>query len=126
MQTAKTYQSSWYRRNTWTVFVLVGAMVALIGAGDLSSSYGDHTSQENALNELFLGLLPIAIAVGGMRRGQRWAWYAMSVWTVWIAAQVQLALSFDRTGEAITAIVILALSLAALALSFRNPLEGQR
>lgn len=126
MDHAKTVTNPWYQRYSWTVFVLIGAFVVLIGAGDLSSSYGDHTFQENALNELLVGILAIVIAVGGMRRAEPWAWYAMSAWTLWIVVQGLLAFSSERTDEGISAVVMLVLALAGLGLSFRSSFQDRR
>lgn len=107
-------------RYAWTVFVLMGALLLFFGTSDLTSGSAYDTQQENALNELFIGLLGIVTAVFGMRRGQRWAWYAMATWPLWIAAQGLLAWSYGHTGEALTTVVMLVLSVSALGLSFGN------
>ena len=124
--TAPAHARSWFERYSWTVFVLIGALVLLIGLTDFPGANGDHTAQENALNEQIVGLMAIVVAAGGLRRGERWAWYAISVWTLWAIAQGLLAFGAGRMGEAITAVIMLALAFAALALSFRNSFGARR
>ena len=58
------------------------------------------------------------IAVIPLRRRQRWAWYAMALWPVWIVAQSVRAASAGKTPEITTAIFLLALVFVALALSY--------
>ena len=118
MVTSTATKTSAVQRYAWTVFVGLGAFAVLIGVGDFSSDAFDHTLRENGLNEVMIGLLALVIAAGGLRRGERWAWYAMSTWTVWLVAQGLLAFSSGRTDEGISAVVFLALALAALALSY--------
>jgi hypothetical protein len=70
----------------WIVFAGLGALLILLGAGDLIGR-GTSLLRENSLNELLIGLFGVAIAVFGLRRGDRWAWYAMLLWPVWLMAQ---------------------------------------
>lgn len=107
-----------FERNAWTVFVLLSAILVLFGLSDLPGAIGS-LARENALNELFIGLLSGTIAVMGLRRRQRWAWYSMALWPLWIAAQGARALSVGDTGEGVTALVLLVVALAALALAYR-------
>jgi len=55
----------------------------------------------------------------GLRRGQRWAWYAMALWPVWIGAQAARAGTAGMTAEAGTGLFLLIVALVALALSYR-------
>jgi hypothetical protein len=82
------------------------------------------------LNELLIGLFGVAIAVYGLRRGERWAWYAMLLWPLWLIAQNGRAISGAyMTGEATSILtstllllagpVFLILIVAALVLSHR-------
>lgn len=123
--TVPTHARPWFERYSWTVFVLVGAFLLLIGASDFSNATGDHTIAEDGLNEMLIGLLAIVVATGGFRRGERWAWFTMSVWTLWVVAQGWLAFDTGRTGEGVTAVLMLALCLLALAVSFRNSFEAR-
>ncbi len=109
---------SWFERSSWTVFVFFSAILVLFGATDLPVA-STSTSRENAINELFIGLLSGAIVVMGLRRRKRWAWYAMALWPVWIVAQAVRAASSGKTDEMMTAVVLLIFAVAALALSFR-------
>ena len=115
---------SWFERYSWTVFVFFSAVLLLFGATDLPGA-STPTSRENAINELFIGFLSVAIAVMGLRRRQRWAWYAMALWPVWIVAQAVRAASAGNTGEMWTAVFLLVFALVALALSYR-PASGRR
>ena len=94
--------------------------------------FGADTSpaRENSLNELLIGLFGVAIAVHGLRRGERWAWYAMLLWPLWLIAQNGRAISGAyMTGEAnsiLTSLLLLLagplfliLIVAALVLSYR-------
>jgi len=109
---------SWFERYSWTVFVFFSAILVLFGATDLPVA-STSTSRENAINELFIGFFTAAIAVMGLRLRQRWAWYAMALWPVWIGAQAVRAASAGKTDEMWTAVFLLVFALAALALSFR-------
>lgn len=119
MATATTRVRSGLERYAWTVFVLLGAILLLLGVGDLSGA-GTSLQRENALNELLIGFFGITVAVYGLRRGERWAWYAMWLWPLWIVAQTWRALSAGKTGESMAAPVFLVLIAAALALSYRR------
>ena len=105
-------------RYSWTVFVFFSAILVLFGATDLPVA-STSTSRENAINELFIGFFTAAIAVMGLRLRQRWAWYAMALWPVWIGAQAARAASTGKNDEMWTAVFLLVFALAAMALSFR-------
>jgi hypothetical protein len=116
--TGTASQGSWFERYSWTVFVFLSAILLLFGVSDLPGATSS-TAQENAINEFFIGCLGAAIAVMALRRRQRWAWYAMALWPVWIVAQSVRAAAAGKTAEMLTAIFLLVLVLAALALSYR-------
>jgi hypothetical protein len=120
MATATERLGSPFERYAWTAFVLVGVLLLLIGAGDLASAGSNGLLQEDALNELFIGILGIVVAAGGLRRGDRWAWYTMATWPVWIVAQGIGAWSRGKEGQAISAVVFLVIVAAALALTYRR------
>jgi hypothetical protein len=116
---------SWFERYSWTVFVFFSAILVLFGVSDLPGA-ATSTERENAINELFIGLLSGAIAVMGLRRRQRWAWFGMALWPVWIVAQAARAASAGKTGEMTTAVVLLVFALVALALSYRPAFRDQQ
>lgn len=118
MATGKAPSRSWFERYSWTVFVFLSAILLLFGVSDLPGATSS-TARENAINEFFIGCFSAAIAVMALRRRQRWAWYAMALWPVWIVAQSVRAAAAGNTGEMMTAIFLLALVFVALALSFR-------
>lgn len=119
MHAARTSPRSWFERYAWTVFVFLSAVLLLFGAGDLQGAT-NSTVRENAINELFIGCLSALVAVMGLRRRQRWAWYAMALWPLWIGAQAVRAGTAAATAEMATAFVLLMLALIALGLSFRT------
>ena len=113
-----------------TVFVGLGVLLILVGAGDI---FGADTSlkRENSLNELLIGLFGVAIAVYGLRHGEHWAWYAMLLWPLWLVAQNWRSISSDYMTGTVNSIltflllllagpVFLILVAAALALSYRK------
>lgn len=101
MTTGTTRAQSGFVRHAWTIFVGLGALMILNGVGDMFAGplilngVGDlsdvreltNLNHENSLNELLIGLFGVAIAVYGLRRGERWAWYAMLLWPLWTIAQ---------------------------------------
>ena len=115
---------SGFERYAWTVFAALGAFLILLGVADLFGN-GASLNRENSLNELLIGLFGVAIAVYGLRRGERWAWYAMLFWPVWLIAQSWRALSAGKTGEVVAAPVFLILIAAALALSYRKSFSNR-
>lgn len=106
------------QRYSWTVFVLLSVILLLLGALDLPGST-TSIERENAINELFIGCLTAVITLVGLRRHQRWAWFATALWPVWIAAQALRGASVGKTAEMTSAIVLLVIALVALALSYR-------
>jgi hypothetical protein len=129
MATLTIQSRSGFVRYAWTVFVGLGALLVLLGVGDLIQN-GTSLFREDSLNELLIGLFGVAIAVYGLRRGERWAWYAMLLWPVWLIAQSWRA--FERTvvtGESNSTLsslldlaagfVLLPLIVIALTLSYR-------
>jgi hypothetical protein len=111
-------EQSWLERYSWTVFVFLSAVLLLFGATDMPGA-ATSAARENALNELFIGGLSAAVAVMGLRRRERWAWYAMALWPLWIVAQSVGAATAGKTAEMMSGIFLLVLAFAALALSYR-------
>ena len=114
----------------WTVFVAFGLIAFVVGAsglfGDTSISVKGallevhNLNGENSINEMQGGLFIVLIAVFGLRRGDRWAWYAMSLVPIRVVAEIWRAWSFGDPGEALTATFGLVLTLVALALAYRK------
>jgi hypothetical protein len=74
----------------------------------------------------FIAILSIIICLNGFRRGERWAWYAMWMWPLWLAADVVLGLNVDKDSSygtpvpVISGSVLLVVSVLTLALSYRR------
>ena len=113
------------RRYAWTVFVAFGGILVLFGVSDFFSGSASPISRENAINELLIGLFGVLIAAYALRRGERWAWYAMSLWPLWMIAQTLRAWSSGKNAEAISAVVLLVVALGALALSYRRSFHAR-
>jgi hypothetical protein len=118
VEMATARPTSWFERYSWTAFVFLSGILVLFGVSDLPGATSS-LARENALNELFIGCLSGAVAILGLRRGQRSAWYAMALWPVWIGAQTLRAASGGNTGELVTGLFLLIVAGAALALSYR-------
>lgn len=118
--TATDKPRSGLERFAWTVFAFFGAILALFGVSDFFSAGSSAIVRENAINEAFIGLLTGVVAGGALRRGDRWASYAMSLWPLWIVAQGLRAWSSGKGPEAMSAVVFLVLAVVALALSYRR------
>jgi len=118
MGETKARAQTWFERYSWTVFVFLSAVLLLFGITDLAGA-ASSTAQETAIDELFIGCLTAAVAVMGARRRERWTWYAMALWPVWIAAQSVRAASTGKGAEATTGVFLLGLALVALALAYR-------
>jgi len=106
------------QRYSWTAFVFLSVVLLIFGVSDLPSAT-TSVARENAINELFIGCLSAVIAVLGLRRHQQWAWFAMGLWPVWIAAQALRGLSAGQTTEMASAVFLLVFALVALGLSYR-------
>jgi hypothetical protein len=76
------------------------------------------------LHLVAVGLLTLAIAVTGLRAGERWAWLAMWIWPLWSGTTVAVLLATEPTPGAGTPVpvisgsVILVLSALVLVLSY--------
>ena len=130
MATATKREWSGPEHYAWTVFVAFGLIPFLFGVTDF---FGDSSisvigalreihdlNRENAINEMQSGLFTVLVAAFGLRRGDRWAWYAMSLVPVRVVAEIWRAWSYGDRGEALTATFGLVLTLGALALAYRR------
>jgi FtsH-binding integral membrane protein len=81
---------------------------------------------------LLVGIFSLAISVTTLRRGERWAWFAMWVWPLGVALVVAMLWSATRgPGEGIPVPIIsgsitIVISLLTLASSARRYLRRQR
>ena len=129
MATETTRARTDFGSYAWTVFVGLGALLIFLGAGDFFRQ-GASLFRENSLNEVLIGLFGVAIAVFGLRLGERWAWCAMLLWPVWLIAQSwrafestvvigQLNSNLSTLLDLAAGFVLLPLVVIALALSYR-------
>ena len=78
---------------------------------------------------LMAGVLSLAVSVTALRRGDRWAWYAMWAWPLWMLLayflfwMTQPDLSTGIPVPLISASVLLAISVLTLGLSYRRYLR---
>lgn len=85
----------------------------------------DYLVRAGGLHLLIVGLLSLAICLTALRRRKRWAWFAMTIWVVWLAAvpAMVLALRLDQQGPlpvpVISGTILLLVTVATLVLSFR-------
>jgi hypothetical protein len=76
---------SGFARYAWMVFAGLGAMFILLGIWPaLFASHGQ--SRQYFLSFLLINVLWVLLAVFGLRRGERWAWYAIALWPAWLIA----------------------------------------
>jgi hypothetical protein len=74
---------------------------------------------------LIIGVLSLAICLTALRRGERWAWYAMWVWPLGVALIVAVLWSATGPGEGVPIPIIsgsitIVISVLTLALSARR------
>lgn len=85
----------------------------------------DYQVRASGVWLLMLGIFSLAICVTALRRGQRWAWYAMWVWPIGVALIVALLWSATGPGEGIpipimSGSITIVISVLTLALSARK------
>jgi hypothetical protein len=90
----------------------------------------DYQVRAGGAGLLLVGILSLAICVTALRRGERWAWYAMWVWPLGVALIVAVLWSATRgPGEGIPVPIIsgsstIVISVLTLLLSARRYLRG--
>ena len=111
--------------------VLFRSLTDMTWAELLSSDVGashmiDQQVRSGGAALLVAGLFSLAICLTGLRRGERWAWYAMWIWPLWIGLTyvvtwiTQPNLSVGIPVPLISGAVILVISVATLTLSHRR------
>ncbi len=89
----------------------------------------DSQVRSGGLHLLVVGLFSLSTCLTALRRGERWAWYAMWAWPLWFALNYPLfwiAQPDLRSGVPVPLIsgtVFLLISVAALGLSYRRYLR---
>lgn len=91
-----------------------------------AASMIDYLVRAGGVHLFVLGLLSLIVAVTAFRRGDRWAWFAMWLWPLWLGMVVLLLLSvYKQSGPGVppplvSGTIFLAITVATLALSFRK------
>jgi hypothetical protein len=86
----------------------------------------DYLVRAGGINLFLLGLLSAVVAATAFRRGERWAWFAMWLWPLWLAMIVLLLLSaYKQPGPGVppplvSGSIFLVITVLTLALSFRK------
>jgi hypothetical protein len=77
-------------------------------------------------NLVIIGLLSMTVCLTGFRRGERWAWYALWVWPLWMVLIVLQFLNLEKQPASATPVPIISgsffcvISVLALALPYRK------
>ena len=86
----------------------------------------DYLVRGGGAHLFVLGLLSMVVAATAFRRGDRWAWYAMWVWPLWMALIILLLLSAFRQAPQgippplVSGSILLVLAALTLLLSYRK------
>jgi hypothetical protein len=86
----------------------------------------DYKMRIGGMQFLFLGLFSIAVVLTGFRRGERWAWYTMWLYPLFLVLHSLLILSSIEHPEAgipaplVSGPVVLVITALTLALSYRK------
>jgi hypothetical protein len=92
----------------------------------LGARFIDSQARSGGTVMVVVGLLSVAIAVFGLRQGQRWAWWTMWIWPLWLMSVVLMGFAPDRMPGAgvplpvIAAIIFLVVTVATLTLTYRK------
>ena len=111
--------------------VLFGSMTGttwdvLLAADPGAAKMIDYLWRAEGAALVAVGVLAVAISLTALRRGDRWAWYAMWVFPLWIALVylvfwiVQPDLSAGIPVPMISGAVFLVITVATLGLSYRR------
>ncbi len=86
----------------------------------------DYLVRAGGAHLFVLGLLSMVVAATAFRRGERWAWYAMWLWPLWLALIILVLLNaYKPTGPGIppplvSGSIFFILSVLMLLLSYRK------
>jgi hypothetical protein len=105
---------------------------ALQAADSGAANLIDYQVRASGAGLLLLGIFSLAVSVTALRRGERWAWYAMWVWPLGVALIVAVLWSaIQEPGEGIpvpimSGSITIVISVVTLALSARRFLRQVR
>jgi hypothetical protein len=153
-QTQPTSSESFFQRNAWVVLAILSVIFLLFGIGDLLSGQDADPAIVESLTGvdweelqaaspapayaidlgvraggqqlIVIGLLSLAVILKAFRPGQRWAWWVMWIWPVWMAGIFLLMFTADRQPgwpappPLISSVVLFVLAVLALLFSYRR------
>lgn len=98
----------------------------LNSASPNAASMIDYLVRSGGIHLFLLGLLSMVVAATAFRRGERWAWFAMWLWPLWLAMIVLLLLgTYKPAGPGVppplvSGAIFFVITALTLALSFRK------
>lgn len=124
MTSDSQHKEAFFERHSWKVFILVGTIFGLFGIGDVIQGMSadpaiaesitgvawenlqassprianliDLCGRSLGMGIIIVSVLSIAITLTAFRRGERWAWYALWIWPLWMASIFILFFIADR------------------------------
>ena len=98
----------------------------LSSANPNAASMIDYLVRAGGVHLFILGLLSMVVAATAFRRGERWAWYAMWLWPLWLGMVILLLLSVYKQSSPgvppplVSGGIFIVITIVTLALSFRK------
>jgi hypothetical protein len=75
---------SGFARYAWLVFAGLGVLFILLGIWP--ALFGSGPGRQFFISFILIHVFWILLAVYPLRHGERWAWYAMALWPLWLIA----------------------------------------
>ena len=119
---------SFYQEKEGTLLEAITGMTwdQLEAASPDATAMIDLKLRTGGVQFLFLGLFSIAIALTGFRRGERWAWYTMWLYPLFLGSHTLVILSAYKHPQAgipvplVSGPIVLVITALTLALSYRK------
>lgn len=115
-----------------TVLGISGMTWEQLGAASPNSATMiDYLVRAGGVHLFVLGLLSLVICLTAFRRGERWSWFAMWLWPLWMVLVVMLLLSaYKQPGPGVppplvSGSIILILAVVTLVLAYRKYLPNK-
>ena len=119
---------SFYQEKEGTLLEAITGMTweQLEAASPNAAAMIDFKMRVGGMQFLFLGLFSMAITVTGFRRGERWAWYTMWLYPLFLGLHSLIILSAYKHPKAgipvplVSGLVVLVITALTLVLSYRK------